>query len=488
VPIERPADAGPVDAGNDGGPPVDAGTDAGPTDAGSDAGTDGGSGCTSAADCVAPNVATAGCETGTCTIVACTTGFDDCDLDFATGCEQDVSGDPNNCGVCGGACGLGGVCTAGACDTVVDVSVGFNHFCVVRSSGTVLCMGGNFYGQLGRGATSTRETTLGPVAMLSDATGVDVGAAVSCFERPGGTVACAGDDGLGQIGDGGAPGGLVSVPTAVPGIADLVEISVGGDFRRNMSGFPTAATEVGGVCARRTGGAVACWGSALMRGDGVAAIATSPTVVPSLTAVDVSAGHRHVCAVRTDNTVACWGEAGPRLGPTALGDAPTPVSVTGITDATHVDAGSLHTCARRSTGAVACWGRGPSGQLGATVAGDTSATPVAVVGVTDAVDVDVDEFVSCALRASGQVSCWGDNSGGNLGDGTTGAGGPTPVTASGLGDATALTVGRGRACVRRANGAVACWGGAGTDYGVTGDFSTWSSPTDHPDFPATPTP
>jgi len=47
--------------------------------------------------------ATAGCD-GACYIAACAFGFDDCDGDAASGCEQPVLDDPRNCGACGHAC------------------------------------------------------------------------------------------------------------------------------------------------------------------------------------------------------------------------------------------------------------------------------------------------------------------------------------------------------------------------------------------------
>jgi hypothetical protein len=60
------------------------------------------------------------CANGGCAVGTCAAGFDDCDHDPSTGCEQDIYGDPANCGACGGVCsGLDHVstysCTAGTC-------------------------------------------------------------------------------------------------------------------------------------------------------------------------------------------------------------------------------------------------------------------------------------------------------------------------------------------------------------------------------------
>ena len=72
------------------------------------------------------------------------------------------------------------------------------------------------------------------------------------------------------------------------------------------------------------------------------------------------------------------------------------------------------------TGAVVCWGANRAGALG-----DGSATarpsPVAVLGLTDAVGLSLGEAFTCARRASGAVVCWGDNELGQLGDGSRNA-------------------------------------------------------------------
>jgi len=98
----------------------------------------------------------------------------------------------------------------------------------------------------------------------------------------------------------------------------------------------------------------------------------------------------------------------------------------------------LHSCARRAGGSVVCWGYNYSGELGD---GTTTSrlTPVAVSGLSDAVELSAGGLHSCARRAGGSVVCWGRNSEGELGDGTMGDGTTTrrltPVAVSGLSDA-----------------------------------------------------
>ncbi len=64
--------------------------------------------------CNLPN-ATAVCMAGGCRIMACNTGFADCDGMPGNGCEQSLRSDNANCGACGNACTSSRFCSNGAC-------------------------------------------------------------------------------------------------------------------------------------------------------------------------------------------------------------------------------------------------------------------------------------------------------------------------------------------------------------------------------------
>ncbi|MFO0649188.1 MAG: hypothetical protein U0326_23300 [Polyangiales bacterium] len=62
--------------------------------------------------------ATAACAMGSCRVATCNTGFADCNMNPADGCEINTQVDESNCGMCGNACRVTGgtpVCAAGAC-------------------------------------------------------------------------------------------------------------------------------------------------------------------------------------------------------------------------------------------------------------------------------------------------------------------------------------------------------------------------------------
>ena len=104
-------------------------------------------------------------------------------------------------------------------------------------------------------------------------------------------------------------------------------------------------------------------------------------------------------------------------------------------------------CTVLTSGSVECWGDNSSGELGNGTGtssscaqnGCYSTTPVTVTGVTNAVNVQGDfENGYCAVLSSGGVKCWGDNSTGELGSGDNDTGPQTCYL--GACSTTALTV------------------------------------------------
>ena len=137
-------------------------------------------------------------------------------------------------------------------------------------------------------------------------------------------------------------------------------------------------------------------------------------------------------------------------------ESSTPVAVSGITTAVAVDVGGDAACAVLSDGTGRCWGTNTVGQLGDGTTTD-SPTPVAVSGISTAVAVAAGSIHFCARLSSGGIRCWGGNPYGQLGDGTT-TDTAVSVGVTGLPTAMEVTGGNDLSCAGLLSGLFDCWG------------------------------
>jgi alpha-tubulin suppressor-like RCC1 family protein len=129
----------------------------------------------------------------------------------------------------------------------------------------------------------------------------------------------------------------------------------------------------------------------------------------------------------------------------------------GVVAAPHLlAAGNTHTC-RIKAGAIKCWGQNTVGQLGS---GSTSgmSPPVDVTGITNAVEIAAGYDFTCARLATGGVKCWGDADSGKLGNNVGVGHSATPVDVVNLTDAIAIAAGEYHACALRSDHHIVCWG------------------------------
>jgi formylglycine-generating enzyme len=253
---------------------------------------------------------------------------------------------------------------ATSCRVHPQIAAGYDHTCLIKPQGGVVCWGNSDEGQTksrpGQYASvaasrtfSCGLTTAGFVkcwgcdkwnSCVSDLTPLPSFVAMGadsrvCGIRPDGTLMC-----FGNLAN--------TMWDSVPA-GRFTEIAVGGEQ----------------ACAIRTDGTISCWG--------VPGKVAEP---PSGTFIAIAAGGPHVCAIRSDLSVACWGN--PPLAP-----------VTGQFVSVTVGK-NKHACGIGTDGKVKCW---------------TSDSSV--------VDPPADSFTSiaagyahtCGIKSDGQVACWGDN-------------------------------------------------------------------------------
>jgi alpha-tubulin suppressor-like RCC1 family protein len=117
-----------------------------------------------------------------------------------------------------------------------------------------------------------------------------------------------------------------------------------------------------------------------------------------------------------------------------------------------------------ANGAVA-WGDNSAGQLGnGTVT--ASGIPVGVGNLSGVKALAAGDRFTLALRTNGTVEAWGDNTHGQLGDGTT-ASADVPVPVKGLTGVTAVAAGGAHALALLSNGTVVAWATTSTGSSAT---------------------
>jgi len=177
----------------------------------------------------------------------------------------------------------------------------------------------------------------------------------------------------------------------------------------------------------------------------------------------IVAGGSHSLALLSDGTVKSWGDdTYGQLGNDAtLANQPTPVTVSGITTAVAVAAGSSHSLALLSDGTVKSWGYDNSGQLGNDVSLTNQPTPVTVSGITNAVAIAAGGWHSLAILSDGTVKSWGYDAQGQLGNDASSSNCPTPVTVSGISTATVVAAGTNHSLAVLSDGTMKSWGSDG---------------------------
>jgi len=192
--------------------------------------------------------------------------------------------------------------------------------------------------------------------------------------------------------------------------------------------------------------------------------------------VKVAAGNDYSLALMNDGSVWAWGvnDLGQLgNGTTALSSVPTKVKgphgegyLSNIVD---IDCGNYHSIALKRDGTLYSWGYNYYGQLGdGTI--ENRNTPVEVRGpdeiglMSDVINIDAGVRNSIALKNDGTVWTWGDNTNGQLGDGTESAR-YSPVQVKGannetfIKDVIAISMGGNHTIALKNDGTLWSWGG-----------------------------
>jgi hypothetical protein len=282
---------------------------------------------------------------------------------------------------------------------------GTNAVCAVRKGGDVACWG---WQNLDQNSMLLPKQVL-TVPGISNASSVSVGRLIpvgtpslieggACAVLQDHTVTCWS-----------FVGSSITAPQPVVGLDNVNSVSVGGS---------------GHVCAIKADRSVWCWGDNAQGQLGLSDFVTrsTPTLVPSLSAISLSAGTYHTCAVRTDNVTVCWGGCNyGAVGIPAVGctNVSSPRAIAGAAPASSVSSGSNYSCSVMTDGSIKCWGDNTMGQLGIGMGQPSTHIPTVVLNLRQAVFVSAGDSHACASLRALQTRCWGLNTYGELTDGST---------------------------------------------------------------------
>ncbi len=247
------------------------------------------------------------------------------------------------------------------------------------------------------------------------------------------------------------------------------------------------------TCAIDDGGVLYCWG---FNGDGQLGIGQDaagsgpiyavPQAVPPIgnqTFATMNGGLFHSCAVTFSHIAYCWGDN--NNGQLGIGSntrsVNSPNSIKPAIPFISVSAGRVHSCGISIGGRGYCWGDNERGQLGASIAFDTTTVPGSTLitfhdanapvelgspfgagtyffGPWDWSAIAAGGVHTCAIRQGGAAYCWGLGREGQLGNGANSVDEYFPQLVSGGNVFDSVAAGYKHSCALTGAGAVWCWG------------------------------
>jgi alpha-tubulin suppressor-like RCC1 family protein len=331
-------------------------------------------------------------------------------------------------------------------DLYTQLAAGQQHSLALRPNGSLWAWGNNFYGQLGNptnmGANAANPA---PLQVAGTYTRLAAGLGHSLALQADGSLYAWGDNAAGQLGTGS------STPSAIPALVSGTYVQLAAGASHGL--------------ALRANGSLWAWGSNAsgQLGGG----STSPAATPAATGTalptrSTALGSSFGLAVRADGTLWAWGDnTGGQLGTGTTTGRTRPVQIGTDNDWVQVAAGTSFSLALKANGTVWAWGLNNFGQLGSTINSGTTvaSTTPAQVGTGVYTRIAAGAFHGLALAPDGSLYAWGNNTYGQLGNGTSSLpSAANPGLALVSGSYTQVAAGISHTVALRADGSLYAWG------------------------------
>jgi alpha-tubulin suppressor-like RCC1 family protein len=316
------------------------------------------------------------------------------------------------------ASALGTVSIAGGTFEVA-VSSGLGTSCAFLSTSSssvdFKCWGGNGAAQFGTGSTTPAFSTTPVSATILNGKKIKqftVGDDHACvLFADDSSALCWGKNDYGQLGDGTKTDSLTGVKPLSSVITEPIRSIAASDKMTCLVTFSNNGY---------------CWGNEGSPTYKNFTLNKSPTQILSGAAYVSGGDGSHICFIMLDQTVQCIGnnDKGQLGNGQMISSEGTinPVVVSGLSGASMIVAGNAHTCAVSGNNKiVSCWGDNTKAQLGNGVFGinKESAIPLQVQGLpanAQIVDIAASDNVTCVLLSNDDVYCWGSNAAGGFPD------------------------------------------------------------------------
>jgi len=353
---------------------------------------------------------------------------------------------------------------------VAKVSIGVDSVCAIKRDGSLWCWGNIDYEQISpmcrynydAGSQPNTHISFVPVAINwagSNVTDVVVGGSHTCGVTHDGSISCWGMSASGRNDDSSDLSGLSNIAAAFANVSDIFAVTTDGSIWQWRGG---------GRCSRSR-----------IR-------VLSSQIHPDKSSIDarliwrmIMKNHAHVisqirwglpsviaCAIGCSGALSggCSGQAVDGAGASTSNSFGAGIHEGISARGTTISVGYQYACAVKKGGSLWCWGNNSAGQLGnGTTTG--SSVPVAVLGISNIATVSAGYGVTCTVIRDGSLWCWGDDSNYQLGNKTTVIS-SAPIFMPGMTNVANVSVGDMQTCAVKQDESLWCMGrDSGSDEG-----------------------